>query len=137
LPDTGGYGFVIESTTPLGHGITLNMRNEQSFSPTEGFEVKGQSAASEVYFAAITPGAVLEQGVIPVHEGEFLYKFDPKKLADKIKTYDIINLVSGKPEIGRIVHITFFSEEKGRDGTYHSFVRLILRGTTAVYVKDT
>jgi hypothetical protein len=40
------------------------------------------------------------------------YKFDPKKLADKIKTYDIVNLVNGRPEIGRIVHLTFFSSAR-------------------------
>ena len=56
---------------------------------------------------------MLEEGVLPVANGQFTYKFDPKKLADKIRTYDIVNLVNGKPEIGRIVHLTFFSEEKG------------------------
>ena len=136
LPDTGGYIFVIENGTAPGRGMTLKMRGEQSFSPTDGFEVVGESSASEVYFAAIIPGAVLEQGVVQVVNGEFRYKFDPKKLAAKIKTYDIINLVNGRPEIGRVVHLTFFSKEMGTDGPYHSFVRVILRGTTAVYVKD-
>jgi hypothetical protein len=56
-------------------------------------------------------------------------------MADKIQTYDIINLVNGKPEIGRVVHLTFFSEEHATSGSYHSFVRVILRGTKAVYVK--
>jgi len=136
LPDTGGYIFVIENGTAVGRGMILKMRGEQSFSPTDGFEVIGESSASEVYFAAIIPGAVLEQGVIPVNKGEFRYKFDPKRLATKIRTYDIINLVNGRPEIGRVVHLTFFSRELGPDGPYHSFVRVILRGTTAIYVKD-
>jgi len=59
-----------------------------------------------------------------------------KRARYKIETYDIVNLVNGRPEIGRIVHLTFFSKEKGPDGPYHSFVRVILRGTTAIYVKD-
>jgi hypothetical protein len=42
----------------------------------------------------------LKEGVIPVVDGQFTYKFDPKKLADKIRTYDIVNLVNGKPEMG-------------------------------------
>jgi hypothetical protein len=50
-------------------------------------------------------------------------------MADKMRTYDIMNLVNGKPEIGRIVHLTFFSEEKGPNGPYHSFVRVIFRRT--------
>jgi hypothetical protein len=57
-------------------------------------------------------------------------------MADRIQTYDIINMVNGKPEIGRVVHLTFFSEEHAAGGvTYHSFARVVLRGTTAVYVK--
>ncbi|MGD0953136.1 MAG: hypothetical protein ABR985_12215 [Methanotrichaceae archaeon] len=56
-------------------------------------------------------------------------------MADKIRTYDIVNLVNGKPEIGRIVQLTFFSEDNGPNGQYHSFVRVILRGTKAIYVK--
>jgi len=43
--------------------------------------------------------------------------------------------MNGKPEIGRVVHLTF-SEEQGPSGPYHSFVRVVLRGTTAIYVKD-
>ena len=136
LPDMGGYIFVIENGTAPGPGMTLKMRTEQTFSPTEGLEIRGQTSASEVHFAAIIPGAVLEEGALPVTGGEFRYKFDPKKLADKIRTYDIVNLVNGRPEIGRIVHLTFFSKEQAADGSYHSFVRVILRGTTAIYVKD-
>jgi hypothetical protein len=54
-------------------------------------------------------------------------------MADKIKTYDIANLVNGNPEIGRIAQLTFLSEEKGENGPYHSFARVILRGPTAIY----
>lgn len=60
-------------------------------------------------------------------------RFDPKRMADKIKTYDILNLVNGKPEIGRIVHLTVLPEEENEP--YHSFVRVILKGTTGIYVK--
>jgi len=136
LPNEGGYIFVLENKTPDGPGITLNLSEQLGFSPTDGLEIHGNSSASEVYFAAIIPGAVLEEGKIPVADGKFTYKFDPKRMADKIKTYDIINLVNGKPEIGRIVQLTFFSEEKDANGPYHSFIRVILRGTTAIYVKD-
>jgi hypothetical protein len=136
LPDQGGYIFVLENGSQSGPGITLNLSEEQTFSPAEGLEIHGNSSASEVFFAAITPGAVLEEGVIPVVDGQFIYKFDPKKMAEKIMTYDIMNLVNGKPEIGRIVHLTFFSEEMGPNGTYHSFVRVVLRGTKAIYLKD-
>jgi len=114
----------------------LKMPGEQQFSPLEGMEIKGETSAFEVYYAAITPGAILEQGTVPVKNGEFRYKFDVKAIAERIKTYDIIDLVTGKPQIGRIVHLTFFTRENGVDGPYHSFVRVIFRGTTAVYVKS-
>ncbi len=137
LPESGGWIYVIENGSPLGPGLTLKMPQKQSFSPVTGLNVTGQTSAPKVYFAAIIPGAVLEQGVLPVNNDTFLYTFDPQKMANKIQTYDIINLVNGKAEIGRVVHLTFFSEEKMPDGTvYHSFARVILRGTTAIYVKN-
>jgi hypothetical protein len=136
LPDSGGWIFVIENTEPLGVGMTLKNPQMQTFSPVLGLNVSGVTSASKVYYAAIIPGAVLEQGVLQAINGEFRYAFDPQRMAEVIKTYDIINLVNGKPEIGRVVHLTFFSQEQSTRGSYHSFVRVVLRGTTAIYVKD-
>lgn len=136
LPDSGGYIFVLENGATNGPGLSLDMPEDQKFSPMDGLLIQGNSSASKVYFAVITPGAVLDEGVLPAVNGRFSYRFNPKAMADKIKTYDIINLVNGNPEIGRIVHITFFSEERGDRGPYHSFARVILRGTEAIYVKD-
>jgi len=135
LPEDGGWVFVTENEAPKGPGITLEMKEETHFSPVDGLVITGKSTAAEVYFASVIPGAVLEQGNVPVKDGRFAFKFDPKRIADKIKTYDIVNLVNGRPEIGRVVHLTFFAREQGPGGTYHSFVRVILRGTTALYVK--
>jgi hypothetical protein len=136
MPDTGGWIFVLENGPAPGVGMTLNMPTTQTFSPTAGLNVTGNTTASKVYYAAIIPGAVLEEGTLQVTNGTFRYNFDPQRMADKIKTYDIVNLINGKPEIGRVVHLTFFSEEQGPSGPYHSFARVILRGTTAVYVKE-
>ena len=134
LPDSGGWIFVLENETLPSSGMTLQMAEIQTFSPTAGLNITGYTTASRVYYAAIIPGAVLEQGILSVSNETFKYSFDPQRMADKIQTYDIINLVNGKPEIGRVVHLTFFSEEHGISGPYHSFVRVILRGTKAVYV---
>lgn len=137
MPDTGGWIYVIENGTAPGTGITLKMAGQQTFSPTAGLNVTGQTSASKIYYAVVIPGAVLEQGVLAVNNGTFTYSFNPQLMASKIQTYDIINMVNGQPQIGKIVHLTFFSEEKTADGTiYHSFVRVILRGTTAVYVRE-
>jgi hypothetical protein len=137
LPLTGGWIYVIENGTAPGSGLTLNMTYKQTFSVPAGLNITGQTSASKVYYAAIIPGAVLEQGILPVTNGTFGYTFNPSTMASKIQTYDIINMVNGKAEIGKIVHLTFFSEEQGPGNTtYHSFVRVVLRGTTAVYVKE-
>jgi hypothetical protein len=136
LPEEGGYIFVLDNGEPGGSGMTLNLSGEQTFSPADGLVIQGSSSASRVYYAAIIPGAVLEEGTIPVVGGNFTYRFDPKRMADRIRAYEITNLASGSPEMGRIVHLTFFSAEKGPSGPYHSFVKVILRGNTALYVKD-
>ena len=66
--------------------MTLDLSELQSFSPADGLEIQGNSSASEVHFVAFIPGAVLEEGVLPVVDRRFTYKFDPKKMADKIRT---------------------------------------------------
>lgn len=136
LPMEGGWIFVLENSPPPATGMTLKLPAIQTFSPITGLAITGNSTASRVYYAAIIPGAVLEEGSVPVVNGTFQYTFDPQHMADKIKTYDIVNLVNGKAEIGRVVHLTFFSEEQGPNGDFHSFARVVLRGTTAVYVKE-
>jgi hypothetical protein len=136
LPDTGGYIFVMENTPEAEkRRLALDLAAEKVFSPVDGLEIRGTTTATKVFYAAITPGAVLEQGTLPVKEGEFQYLFNPQKISDRIKTYDTVNRVNGKPEIGRVVHLTFFAKEYGDDFSYHTFCRVILRGTTAYYVK--
>ena len=136
LPEVGGWIYVVESGTSPGAGLNITMPRQQTFSPVTGLNVTGYTTASKVYVAAIIPGAVLEEVILPVNNGTFAYNFDPRRMADRIQTYDIINMVNGNPEIGRVVHLTFFSEEHAAGGvTYHSFARVVLRGTTAVYVK--
>jgi hypothetical protein len=136
LPAEGGWVYVIENGPPPSTGMTLKIPSIQTFSPTTGLTITGNSTASEIHYAAIIPGAVLEEGSVQVINGTFQYTFDPQRMADKIVTYDIVNLVNGKAEIGRVVHLTFFSEEHDPSGDFHSFARVVLRGTTAVYIKD-
>ena len=125
LPGVGGFILVIEDAPTARRCITLNMTEEQQFSPTQGLEIKGQCIASEVYFVAIIPMAVLEEVTMPMTKGEFRYKFDPKRLSDKIGNHDIINRLNGKLMTGRIVRLEFFSKEQGSNGPYHSFARVI------------
>jgi hypothetical protein len=137
LLDAGGWIYVIESGAAPGSGLSLSMPMQQTFSATSGLNITGQTSASKVYYAVIIPGAVLEEGVLQANNGTFTYYFNPQAMANKTQTYDIVYMANGQAQIGKIVHLTFFSEEKTSDGTiYHSFVRVVLRGTVAVYVKE-
>ena len=135
LPEEGGYLFVIEKSCPAGAaGLRLGLKNQQLIDADKGLVIEGRSTAREVYFAAVTPGAVVDQGRVPVEGGFFSYHFDPTAIHRRIPIYDIANLRSGRREIGRVIHLTFFSAEKAADGTpYHAFARVILRGTLAIY----
>ncbi|MDR3589497.1 MAG: hypothetical protein P4N41_07515 [Negativicutes bacterium] len=136
LPPQGGYVFVQEKQRPTGAaGLVLNLRREQAFTAQEGLLITGQTTASQVFYTAVTPGAVVDQGVIPVNGGQFAYRVDPQVIHQRIPIYDIENHRSGKPQLGRVIHLTFFSRETVDKIVYHSFARVILRGGTAVYAQ--
>jgi Zn-dependent metalloprotease len=85
-----------------------------------------------VHYTLITPGAVIEQGDLAVNGGKFQYAFNPVAVHAKVPLYDIASITTGKPQIGRVIHLTFFSEEKAAGGTFFDVTRVILRGTTAI-----
>jgi len=103
--------------------------------PETGIVIRGTSAASKVWYTILMPGAVLDQGEIAVKDGRFHYYIDPQALSAKFPIYDIKNILSGKPDIGRVIHATFFSAEPdGNGGLSYQFSRIILRGKTVVAV---
>ncbi|HYB20907.1 MAG TPA: hypothetical protein VEH09_08250, partial [Thermodesulfobacteriota bacterium] len=135
LPAEGGYLFVIENSRPAGAtGLRLALKEQQSFLVENGLMIEGRSTAEVVYFAVVTPGAIIDQGQIPVQGGAFRYRLDPEAVHRRIPIYDIENLRTGRKEIGRVIHLTFFSREKSADrAAHHAFARVIVRGTTAIY----
>ena len=134
LPASGGEFYVFRKDRPTGAaGLQVVLPKPALVSPTTGIRIDGTSSAKSVRYAVIMPGAVLAIGELPVESGRFVYRFDPLAVHDAVPLYDIVNNQTGKPEIGRLVHVTFFSEEKAPDGTsFHDFARVILRGGTAV-----
>jgi hypothetical protein len=137
MPKDGGEFYVQEKEKPEGAtGIIFNLPTISKFDAEKGTKFQGNSTAKEIRFAAIIPGAVLMQGTLPVTDGKFEFKFDPAELNKLAQTYDVRNTNSGKAELGDVVHLTFFSEEKtSADVSYHSFVRLIIRGNTVNYAR--
>ncbi len=137
LPKEGGEFYVIEKERPAGAtGIVFNLPPISKFDPAKGTKFTGTSTAQTIRYAVIIPGAVIAQGTLPVTNGQFEFTFDPASINRRATTYDTKNVISGKPEIGDIVHLTFFSKETTASGApYHSFVRLIIRGNTVYYAR--
>ncbi|MBI4787133.1 MAG: hypothetical protein HY782_08825 [Chloroflexi bacterium] len=137
LPKTGGEFYVVEKQPPANAtGLSLNLPNQSTFPVTSTLTIRGNSGARYVYYAAVTPGAALLQGRVPVNGGKFEYVFNPAEVNKVASTYDIKNLVTGRPQISDVVQLTFFSQETTPTGTpYHSFVRLIIRGNTVIYAR--
>ena len=135
MPQEGGAIYVIERERPANAtGITFALPPQSTFDPAKGITLTGSSTAHEVHYAMITPGAVLAQGMIPVQDGRFSLAFDPAALNDRAQTYEIVNQTTGKPELGQVVHVTFFARETS-PVEHHSFVRLIIRGNTVLYTR--
>ena len=131
LPDGGGEFYVYSKTRPAGAaGLRLDGATQRTFSAASGVIITGTSTATRVHYALITPGAVIEQGRLAVRDGRFQYVFDPAAVHAKVPLYDIVNRATGRPQIGRVIHLTFFSEERAGGTTYFDVARVILRGTS-------
>ena len=133
LPQEGGFLFVIETKRPGGSpGLRLTLPGQLTFPVERGLVIEGVTTGDAVYYAAVTPGAVVDQGRLEVQGGRFQYRFDPEAIHQRIPIYDVQNLRTGRKETGRVIHLTFFTQEQ--NGA-HAFARVILRGTTAIYAR--
>lgn len=132
LPESGGYFFVYSKTKPAGaSGIRIDGPAHRTYSATTGTTIAGSTRASKVYYTLLTPGAVIDQGELPVTGGKFQFRFDPAVANAKAPVYDIVSITTGKAQIGRVIHLTFFAEERAPDGQpFFDVTRVILRGTT-------
>ena len=137
LPKEGGMMFVIEADRPANAPtLKFDLPPLSKFDAAKGTKFTGTTTAATVHYAAVMPGTVLAQGALPVTNGKFEYTFDPAAIARIAPTYETVNLTYKLPEVGRVVHFTFFSQEKAADGkAYWSFVRLIIRGNTVHYTR--
>jgi hypothetical protein len=137
LPQNGGEFYVIEKERPAeASGLAFTLPPQSTFSMTTGVTLRGTSTAKTINYAAVIPGCVILRGTVPVNNGRFEFTFNPTEINRTTPTYDTVNLVNGRPEVFDVVHLTFFSEETTPTGTtYHSFVRLIIRGSTIHYVR--
>ena len=129
LPPTGGEIYVLEAQPPAGAtGIQIATADGTTFDPVAGIHILGRSTAATVHYTVVMPGAVLDQGELPVNNGQFDYYFNPAALHAKAQTYDVADRTTGKPQLGDVVQLSLFSQEQTADGpAYHSFKRVIVR----------
>ncbi len=133
LPEGGGHFFVYSKTRPAGAaGLRIDGASQRTFAASAGTTISGTSSAATVHYTLITPGAVIEQGEIPVKGGRFSYAFSPAAVNAKVPIYDIRSITTGQPQLGRVLHLTFFAEEKSGGGSFFDVARVILRGSTAI-----
>jgi hypothetical protein len=134
LPAEGGSIYVVEAGKPAGTPeLKFETASQTTFDVTQGAHIVGSTTAGRVSFAAVIPGAVIDEGEIEVKNGRFDYFLDPVKLNQRAATYDVVNRMSGKKEVFDVIHLTFFSEETAANGTKsHSFARAIVRGNVII-----
>jgi Zn-dependent metalloprotease len=133
LPERGGEFFVYTPAKPAGAtGLRIDGASQRTFSAAATTAITGTTSASVVHYTLITPGAVIEQGDLEVRGGRFQYVFDPAAVHQKVPLYDITSITTGKPQIGRVIHLTFFAEERAAGATFFDVTRVILRGTTVI-----
>jgi len=134
LPTGGGVFFVVPKDLPAGAaGLQVDLPNQSTFPADGTLAVAGHSTADKVQYALLMPGAVLEQGELTVTGGAFSYLLDPAVLHAKAPIYDILNVTTGKPQLGRVLHLTLSAKERLPDGTeYWDMRRVIVRGNTVV-----
>jgi hypothetical protein len=138
LPSNGGEFYVIEKDRPSGVPVlTLNVAGQSAFDASKPLTITGKTTAAAVNYALIIPGAIIEEGQIIPKGGTFTFVFDPIAINRKAPTYDIVNITSGKTELGKAVHLTFFAKEMAANGAVgHSFARLIFRGSKLFFARQ-
>ena len=134
LPSEGGYIFVIEKERPANAPrLNITLAEQSAFTPPSATTLSGTSNAAEVYYAGVIPGAVVLQGIVPVKSGKYELLFNPMDINRKVPTYETTNVVNGRAQISDVVHLTFFAKQTAVSGVvYHSFTRLIIRGSTVI-----
>ena len=129
LPSTGGWLFVTEKRNAMNAAkLDLGVPDKLPFDPAKGFKVQGVTTGKSVFLAAVVPGCVVGQWEIPVRTGRFEWQFDPGFIHERVPAYDIKHSASGRAQLGRIVHLTYFT--RTLTGSWE-WARIIVRGPVA------
>lgn len=136
LPEEGGFLFVTEpAPAPAGSGLCLDLPDD-SHSTSATVTISGQTTSDQVWYQYLIPGAVVEQGILPVQKGKFALALDAAAIHRRFPTYDVLRQTAFQPERKDVIHLTFFSRERNAEGeTHYSHRRLIIRGDRILNVQ--
>ena len=114
LPEPGGEFFVYSKTRPAGAtGLTIDGASQRTFSAATGHDDHRDERGGSVHYTLLTPGAVIDQGELPVVGGKFsLRRSTRPPSTPRCRSTTSSASRPGKPQIGRVIHLTFFSEER-------------------------
>ena len=139
LIDDLGEFYVYTKDRPAGAtGLTVDLPGTSSMSATTPTVITGHStnraAGDPIHYALIMPGAVLAQGELPVQaDGTFTLTVSPDALHRTAPVYDVASVTDGRRLLpGRVLHITFMSEEDAGGTRFWAFHRVVVRGSTIV-----
>jgi hypothetical protein len=137
LPESGGEFFVYsKSRPPSASGLSIDGSPHRTFTASSTTTITGSSTATSVRYTMVTPGAVIAQGELPVVAGKFTLLIDPAAIHAKVPLYDIVNNTTGAAQIGRVIHVTFFSQEYSGGQSFFDATRVLLRGTTVLAARE-
>jgi len=126
------YAYSSAKRPAAVNGLVVDLPNQSTFTASDKLTVSGSSTAAVVHYALIMPGAVLDQGELPVNGGHFQLVVDPAVLNGLAPIYDIRSITTGQPQIGRVLHLSLFAQETYNGNTFWDFRRVIVRGTTVL-----
>jgi hypothetical protein len=91
----------------------------------------------EIHYTIIMPGMLMDEGILPVDNKTFSYKYSAADVAVQFPQYDIVKYDEpSKQRMADTVIFTFFLSGKGQNGKpIHSVKRFILRGDQGVVLQ--
>lgn len=130
----GRYFIYVIDSNDSGNLINLGLADQFSISYKNILEIKGKILASiknpKIYYTLVMPGVIMDEGVLPVENNAFRYRFSPRDVAVHFTNYDIISYNDPTQQLmADTVIFTFFLT--GIDNTgkpVNSVKRFILRG---------
>jgi len=113
----------------------FHIRHNKTF-PLKG-SVSPLVKDARMYYTLITPGIVMDEGVLPLTKGRFQYNLLPADFAVQYPNYDILDFKNPRREMmADTLIFTFFLDGLSQDGKpIHDVKRFVIRGNKGLYLE--